>query len=569
MTKAALSQPAPGIDPAPEPRARLREEPLLPLAAAVPVAALAGVTLDGAFPALGWWPLAFVAVTLCLLTLVGRRAWGAVLVGAAFGAAFWFPHVSWSSRFLGDDPLGWVPWVALATAQTLFTAALSPLITLAYRWLPRWRSTGAARLVVLPLLVAGAWTTRELAMGSWPYGGFPWGRLGMSQSASPLAPVASWLGVSGLGFCMVLLCAAVIEVVRAARTTAPARAAGAPVPAGEDGAGAARRWRRWTAALPATLPTAVPAVALAVLLLVTPQFPTSHAGTLRIGAAQGDGPAAYSDERAPGALLDAQLDASAPLADERVDLVVWPEGGVGSDPVADPSTELALDTAARRYGAPLLVNAASSRGDLTYNTSFLWTEDGPTASHAKRHPVPFGEYVPDRWLYGAIVPSLVNLLGREYTPGTDVPAVDTGDAVVGLAICFDVVFDDVIREGIDHGAQALVFQTNNADFRGTEENLQQTAFARMRAVETGRAVVNLSTTGTSQVFAPDGAAGPALPADQPGLIVTEIELRDGVTAGVVLGPWLQGLVVAGTLASLAVLAVRGRISRTPSSARPR
>lgn len=574
MTQAALSQPAAGAGPGPEPRMHTRDRPLdppiLPLAAAVPVAAVAGLALDGAFPALGWWPLAFVAVTLCLLTLVGRRAWGAVLVGAVFGAAFWFPHVSWSSRFLGDDPLGWVPWVALATAQTLFTAALSPLITLAYRWPPRWRSTGAARLVVLPLLVAGAWTTRELAMGSWPYGGFPWGRLGMSQSASPVAPVASWLGVSGLGFCMVLLCAAVIEVVRVARTTAPARKDGAAgpvrvddavVPARGEGAGVARR-PRWTAVLPA----AVPAVALAVLLLVTPQFPTSHAGTLRIGAAQGDGPAAYSDERAPGELLDAQLDASAPLADERVDLVVWPEGGVGSDPVADPSTELALDTAARRYGAPLLVNAASSRGDLTYNTSFLWTEDGPTASHAKRHPVPFGEYVPDRWLYGAIVPSLVDLLGREYTPGTDVPAVDTGDAVVGLAICFDVVFDDVIREGIDHGAQALVFQTNNADFRGTEENLQQTAFARMRAVETGRAVVNLSTTGTSQVFAPDGAAGPALPADQPGLIVTEIELRDGVTAGVVLGPWLQGLVVVGTLASLAVLAVRGRIRRAPSSA---
>ncbi|MFI9487251.1 apolipoprotein N-acyltransferase [Promicromonospora sp. NPDC052451] len=564
MTQAALSQPAPGAGPAPEARTTARtrplDPPLLPLAAAVPVAALAGVTLDGAFPALGWWPLAFVAVTLALLTLVGRRAWGAVLAGAAFGAAFWFPHVSWSSRFLGDDPLGWVPWVALATAQTLFTAALSPLVTLAYRWLPRWRSTGVVRLVVLPLLVAGAWTTRELAMGSWPYGGFPWGRLGMSQSASPIAPVASWLGVSGLSFCMVLLCAAVIEVVRVASTTAPARVDDVPVPAGEDGAGAARRWRRWTAALPATLPTAVPAVVLAVLLLVTPQFPTSHAGTLRVGAVQGNGPAAYSDERAPGALLDAQLAASAPLADERVDLVVWPEGGVGSDPLADPATERALDTAARQYDAPLLVNAASSKGELIYNTSFLWTEEGATASHAKRHPVPFGEYVPDRWLYGAIVPSLVNLLGREYTPGTDVPAVDTGDAVVGLAICFDVVFDDVVREGIGNGAQAFMFQTNNADFRGTDENLQQTAFARMRAVETGRAVVNLSTTGTSQVFAPDGTAGPALPADQAGLIVTDVELRDGVTAGVALGPWVQGLVVAGTVLALAGLAVQARRS---------
>lgn len=545
MTQAAPSQPAPGAGTHPEPRAtartespgrartRLLDPPLLPLWAAVPVAALAGLTLDGAFPSLGWWPLAFVAITLSLLTFIGRRAWGAVLVGAAFGAAFWFPHVSWSSRFLGDDPLGWVPWVALATVQTLFMAALSPLITLAYRWVPRRGTAGALRLVALPLLVAGAWMTRELAMGSWPYGGFPWGRLGMSQSASPIAPVASWLGVSGLGFCMVLLCAAVIEVVRTARTGSTAR-----------------RRPRWTAA--------VPAVALAALLVVVPQFPTSDAGTLRVGAAQGDGPAAYSDARDPGDMLESQLAASAPLEDDQVDLVVWPEGGVDSDPPATTSTAVALDSAVRRYGAPLLLNAASADGDLIYNRSFLWTEDGAVASHAKRHPVPFGEYVPDRWLYGAIVPSLVNLLGREYTPGTDVPAVDTGDAVVGLAICFDVVFDDVIREGIDNGAQAFMFQTNNADFRGTDENLQQTAFARMRAIETGRAVVNLSTTGTSQVFAPDGAAGPALPAAEPGLIVTDVELRDGVTAGVALGPWLQLLTAAGTLVTLVVLGVAAR-----------
>nr|BFF21026.1 hypothetical protein GCM10025730_45470 [Promicromonospora thailandica] len=361
------------------------------------MAVAAGLALDGAFPSLGWWPLAFVAVTLSLVTFVGRRAWGAVLVGAAFGAAFWFPHVAWSSRFLGDDPLGWVPWVALATVQTLFTAALSPLITLAYRWVPRRRPP--ARLIGLPLLVAGAWLTRELAMGSWPYGGFPWGRLGLSQSAGPVAPVASWLGITGLGFCMVVLCAAAIEVVRHLRTAAPGR-------------------DRWTAPLPA--------VALAALLVVTPQFPTAHAGTLRVGAVQGDGPAAYSDDRAPGALLDAQRAASVPLESEQVDLVVWPEGGVDSDPQADPGTERALDAAVGRYRAPLLLNAASEDGDLIHNRSFLWSDDGAVASHAKRHPVPFGEYVPDRWLYGAIVPSLVNLLGREYSPGTDAPVVSTG-----------------------------------------------------------------------------------------------------------------------------------------------
>ncbi|PUB31973.1 apolipoprotein N-acyltransferase [Promicromonospora sp. AC04] len=519
------------------------ERPVLPLWAAVAAAAAGGFALDAAFPSLGWWPLAFVAVTLSLLSLIGRSLWGAVLVGAAFGAAFLFPHLSWASQFLGDTPGAWVPWVALASVETLVMAALTPLIVLAYRWLPRWRDTRPVRLVALPALVAGTWLARELVMGSWPYGGFPWGRLGLSQSESPIAPVASWVGVSGLGFLMVALCAAMIEAVRWSRRE-PLR----------DTSGRARWRARWVPVFPVSV--------LAVVLLAVPQFPTADAGTMRVGVAQGNGPAAYVDQREPDEILDSQLDASAPLEDEQTDLVLWPEGGVDSDPANDVTTSRILDEAAARYGSPILLNAASEDGGLRYNTSFLWTRDGAVATHAKRHPVPFGEYVPDRWLYGAIVPDLVNLLQREYTPGDDAPVVDTGDVRIGLAICFDVAFDDVIREGVLDGGQVLMFQTNNADFRGTDENLQQLAIARMRAIETGRTVINLSTTGTSQALAPDGTTLDALPIDGAGLMVVDAELRDGVTAGILLGPSLQALMLWGSLAALAVLGVAGTRRRT-------
>ncbi|MFC8801494.1 apolipoprotein N-acyltransferase [Promicromonospora sp. NPDC057138] len=517
------------------------ERPLVPAWAALALAVAGGFALDAAFPSLGWWPLAFVAVTLALVSLVGRSLWGSVLVGAAFGAAFYFPHVSWAARFLGDDPLGWLPWVALASVETLLLAALSPLVTLAYRWLPRWRDTAGTRLVALPALVAGAWVARELVVGSWPYGGFPWGRLGMSQSESPIAPVASWLGVSGLGFLMVALCAGAVEAARwAARRATEGDARPLSLP-------------RWSGAVPVGL--------LAVVMVMVPQFPTADAGTLRVGAVQGDGPAAFSDRRAPQEVLRSQLAASVPLEDERVDVVLWPEGGVDSDPAAEPATARVLSEAADAYGAPIVLNAASAVGELVYNTSFLWTGDGPEVTHAKRHPVPFGEYIPDRWLYGAIVPELVNLLGREYTPGDDSPVLDLGRAKAGLAICFDVAFDDVIREDVNDGAQVFMFQTNNADFRGTDENLQQREIARMRAIETGRSVVNLSTTGTSQVFAPDGTTQQTLPFDEAGLMTADVELRDGRTAGIVLGPWIQGLALWGTLASLAVLAAGARRRR--------
>ncbi|WP_454854562.1 nitrilase-related carbon-nitrogen hydrolase [Promicromonospora soli] len=165
-------------------------------------------------------------------------------------------------------------------------------------------------------------------------------------------------------------------------------------------------------------------------------------------------------------------------------------------------------------------------------------------------------------------PGVVNLLGREYTPGDDSPVVDLGQAKAGLAICFDVAFDDVIREDVDDGAQVFMFQTNNADFRGTDENLQQREIARMRAIETGRSVVNLSTTGTSQIFSPDGTLRQTVPFDEAGLMVADVELRDGRTAGIVLGPWVQGLALWGTLLGLAVLAVRVR-PRAIGSTAPR
>ncbi len=520
----------------------MSERPLLPLWAAVGVAAVAGLALDGALPSLGWWPLAFVSVILGLLTLIGRRVGGAILVGAVYGLCFFTPNVSFISRFLGDMPLGWLPWIALAVLESLILAVLSPLITLAYRWTPRVRDTKAVRVIVLPLLVAGLWTGRELILGSAPYGGFPWGRLGMTQSASPFATVASWLSVDGLSFCIVLVCAMAIEAVRwAARPN--------PTPGVGDSLGVRG------------VKTLLPMIGLAFAMLVIPQFPTAPAGTMLVGAAQGNGPTAYIDERPPLSVINSQLDASRPLETERVDIVVWPEGSVDHDPLQDRQIAAMLDAASRRYGAPILMNSASADGELVYNTSFLWTENGAVAQHAKRHPVPFGEYVPDREFYEKIVPDLIGLLGRGYSPGTNPPVMNVDGTTIGLAICFDVIFDDVPREAVQRGAQVFLLQTNNADFRGTDENLQQVAFARMRAIETGRTVVNLSTTGTSQAIGPDGTILETIPVDESGLIVIEIELRDGLTPATVIGPAVELVLLWGSLLGLALVAILAARSR--------
>ncbi|UNK69311.1 apolipoprotein N-acyltransferase [Microbacterium sp. H1-D42] len=499
-----------------------RARPLIPLWLAVPMAGVAGILINLSFPSVAAWPLVFVALAILLPTLIGRRVGGAMLVSGVYGLALFSLLVSWTARYLGP-----IPWAALSALEAALTAVSLVPITLAYRWLPRaWPRSQA---VVLPFTVAALWTLHELFLGNWPYGGFPWARLGMTQAEGPFAPVSSWVGVSGLTFLMVAAVALLVEVVRM------------------------RSWRH---------PVRLIAPALTVLVLVfTPLFPTTESGSMRIAAVQGNGTTGYFDDREPYGVITAQKAATDALQGEDVDLIVWPEGGVDYDPFQDAATARRLTRIVNSLDAPLLANTATQRGDEYFNTSFLWTADGTAAQfHDKRHPVPFGEYVPDREFYYAIAPDLIGLIGREYTPGTNPPFIDVDGVGVGLAICFDVIYDEVIREGITAGAEVLVFQTNNADFRRTDENLQQLAFARMRAIETGRSVVNVSTVGTSQIIRPDGSTVSSLDADEAGALLEDVELRSGLTAGVLLGPWIQlGILISGPVLLLgAALGARRR-----------
>jgi apolipoprotein N-acyltransferase len=514
-----------------------RAAPLLRLAYAAPLSVVAGLLLVTAYPALAWWPMALPAVVLALLTLIGRRFWSAVLVGVLFGAAFFSVNLLFTARYLGP-----VPWLALSVLESLLTAVFAVPIALAYRWMPRIAPGMLGRLVLLPALVAGLWTLREQIVGSWPYSGFPWGRIGVSQVNGPFAEVASWVGMSGLSFLVVLLCAMGVELVRV---------------------GGLRRLAR-----------VVPAAVVLVVLVALPAFPTTAAGSMRVGAVQGNGPAGYFDQRARGAVLDAQLAASAPLLGQDMDVLLWPEGGVDSDPTSNPPTAAVLQQLSRRVDAPLLISAVTERGSQLFNSSLLWTPEGQVGeAYDKRNPVPFGEYVPDRAFWEPFAPDLIGLIGREYTPGTAAPLIDVNGIGVGLAICFDVIYDDVVWDGAAEGAEVYMFQTNNADFRGTDENLQQLAFARLRAIETGRSVVNLSTVGTSQVIAPDGATLDELPIDTAGHMLTDVPLRTGLTPAVIIGPAVKIIVGWGSLAGLVAVGVlalvcarRTRKTPTPEGA---
>jgi apolipoprotein N-acyltransferase len=505
----------------------------LPLWGALLIAAASGPILDAGFPDLGWWPLTFVGIAMVLVALTGRRPRAAFLVGFVAGFAFYLLHIEWASLFLGP-----LPMTALAFLESLFVGLGAIAISLVYRWFARAWPSRLARLGLLPLLVAGIWTCREAIEDVWPYGGFSWGRAAESQSQSPFAHLFSWIGISGVTFVMVALVAFALQLFRENTVTRLTR-----------------------------LTLAVSAIAL---VLVVPAYPVITHGSTVVAAVQGNGRAGYFQRAPLGSLLSAQFRATMPILHKKVDMVIWPEGATDLDPARDPAAAAVLDDVSATMHAPLLVGAIQQRGTRFYNTSLLWEAGKGVVDHYdKKHPVPFGEYVPDRAFWRMFAPSLIDLVGRDYTPGTTDTVFNVNGVIAGIDICFDITDDNVMRDSINSGAQILIAQTNNADFGHTDESVQQLAIARIRAMELGRTLVNNSTVGTSAIIAPDGSTIDQLKTYTAAAMVDRVPLSTTITPASYLGQPIEFFVCVLGLGGMLAAVILAKFTGRPTRKRPR
>jgi apolipoprotein N-acyltransferase len=489
----------------------------LPLTAAVLVAAISGFTNAAAFPSFGWWPLVFVGTALMLWSLVGRRVWPSLLVGLVGGFAFFGNHILWLTVYLGP-----VPWLALAGLESIFFAIGCALMALAWRFVPLVWPGVAGRLIGLPAVLAGLWVLREAITSVWPYGGFSWGRLAFSQSDSIFAPLVAWLGVSGLSFVIAFLSAVLLQAVRSVRVSVTTRG---------------------------IIATAAFLVAVAI-----PAWPVSTSGSIRVAAVQGNSNSGLFAQTQPGESLNDHLQATVPIFGKKVDVVVWPENASDIDPLANEQAAQTLDYVSKQMNAPLVTGTITqnSKGQM-FNSLLLWENGkGAVAQYDKIHPVPFAEYLPDRSFWYPLAPSLFDLVPRDFSFGKRSNVFDINGAMAGVAICFDIVDDSLIHQMVDGGAQFIIAPTNNADFGHTDESQQQLAIARLRAIETGRSVVNDSTVGVSAMFGPNGQVIGKLPTFTRGALVDTVPLSTTVTPAMVAGRQIEWLVGGFGLAGLAL-----------------
>ncbi len=229
----------------------------------------------------------------------------------------------------------------------------------------------------------------------------------------------------------------------------------------------------------------------------------------------------------------------------RPDFVVWPENSTAVDPFENQQLDAEIRAAVAAVGVPLLAGVVVDGGPRhVLNQGIVFDPvTGAGDRYTKWHPVPFGEYIPWRSVFGSHLAQL-HPIARDMVRGTRVTPLDIGGTRVADAICFDVAYDDGLYAQVAHGGQLVVVQTSNATFIHTSQIDQQFAISRLRAIETHRYVVVAAINGRTGVIAPDGSVVTTARPRTTSYAESRVGLFDAVTPAVRIGPWLgRGCVV--------------------------
>ena len=461
-------------------------------------------------------PVATLGGVAMLIALLRRQASDgdrfrtSAAAGLLYGLGFAVPLLWWM-RVVSPGA-----HVALAVAQAVVIAVSIVAVRVVIA-LPGW-----------PIWATGVWVAAEYLRSSYPFGGFPWGRLAYATLDTPMESYVRMVGMAATSGVVFLAAAGVAYM-----TSAPGlrRTGSALVGVGcVLGAGVA-------------LPVGVAA----------------QSGVTSLAVVQGDVPVLFAPwpQRE---IFDKHVAATQELV-RAIDageapqprMVLWPENSLDFDPLDDPAASAQLSDLARNLNAPILIGAILDGPSPTtaLNAGIVWTSDGPTARYTKRKLVPFGEYVPFRQSLQGLVPRFGREIPRDMIPGPRQGPIDIGGVRVGDTICWDIAHDNVVRDVVRAGAQLLVVQTSNASFTGTAQPEQQWQISRLRAIETGRAVVVPSTNGISGVIDAQGEVIARLPAQEATFASADVELADGITPGVRWGWPLQlGSMLIGTFGLL-------------------
>ena len=371
--------------------------------------------------------------------------------------------------------VGSLPWIILAFGLSLFYLPL--------KFATRW---GMATYPLIFLLM-------EEIRNYFPFGGFGWMRLAYSQPDAIYSKIAAFGGSPALSAIVLLISLFIFFISQKKFSVIPL---------------------------------------IPVLFLFIP-IQLQITGTTSVLMIQGNVPEYGLDfnSRAKAVFNNhLKLTQEELKKDDKVDFVLWPENAVDVDPFANNNVSDALNSIEK----PLIIGAVLGKGEKLLNTSILWDKNQPQV-YIKQHLTPFGEYVPLRSLARFISP-LVDRV-KDFEPGDGSNSTFTiDDAIIAPVICFELI-DDGILHNAAKKSNLLAVQTNSATFGMSAESAQQLAITRVRAIEHGRNIVSVSTTGYSAVIDYKGKVLQKTSMGTAESIRTDVELMAGKTPRDKFGTW--------------------------------
>lgn len=454
---------------------------------------------------------------------VRRAAWLAFTAGAVYHALL----------------LWWV-WLFGAVALVPFVAGLAVY----------WAAVGAGvawlaqRGIRHPLVTAAVWVVGDALVARFPWGGLSWAEIGYSLAdVSWARSLAGWGGVTLVTFVVVASADFLVDLGTALRAGAGAQA-----------------WRAgaWLGAL-----------VLVVLLANAARFEPEVGEELRFALLQGnDINRDLTEQEESDRVLPRQHFELAATLDGDYDLVVFPESSLDEDPRTDPWLTDEIEAVATRHSTAVLTNAVTDHPDgRAVNLNLMYDADGTLqGTYAKRHLVPFGEFVPFRDQLEPLISEL-DEIPRDFAPGDDVGMFSVAGHDIATVICFETAFGPLVRDSVREGAELLVVSTNNRSYERSAQTTQHVELSQMRAAETGRPVLHNSINGITAVIDHDGNV-----LDRSELFVNSVtEGRIATTTGqtpyVRYGEWVLGLSVLALVVLVLVAVVRERRTSVESGRR--
>ncbi len=435
----------------------------------------AGLLTAGALPPWGWWPLAFIGLAIVHLLLdsctTARSRFGLMWFSML---GFFVPGLAWMIDLTPPGYIVSVPILAAIMAVPIGFTRPGPL---------------AAAGVPAAIMHREPWH-RVI-----PFGGVPMSSLAKGQVGGPLLAVARAFGALGVVVVLATGAVAVGEAILGRR-----RAAGAAF------------------------------TIVVVAIFAGHLAPDGTAGeSVPVAVVQGGGQlgtrAASSDE---STVFERHL-----VATESVEpgtLVIWPESAVSADHPFEQSRQFGrLAEFAQRRDITILTGLTERLdADFFSNAAVVITPDGELIDrYEKVHLVPFGEYIPLRSLIDPFAD--LSLIPRTAVEGTGDARVDTPHGPVVVAISFEIYFGERTRDGVAAGGEIIVNPTLASSYRTTHVPEQSLASARLRAVESGRWVLQSSTTGYSAIVDPSGRVVARTGLREARALSADIERRTGRT----------------------------------------